>query len=129
MVAAEEPEFYTGIGKACQFAQHADIPARHHIAVLRPEIKDISQQKDSPGIGRQGAQELQEPFFTIPGGIPGFAEMHVGNKEVSPEQFVHRLCQQTVNQAEKSRSRTVEGKPFELRLLDQRNHYLAGKKA
>jgi hypothetical protein len=65
MVPFEEINIHTTVYQSCEPPQNPGMPSWYHILVLIPEIKNIPQKVESPGIFRKGIQKAQKPLFHL----------------------------------------------------------------
>jgi hypothetical protein len=77
VVTLEEIHLHPPVHKLLKCSENPDIPLRHHILILIPEIPDITEKIDSLRLLRKRTQEIRKATLT------GFriedleAEMHV----------------------------------------------------
>ena len=82
VVAAEEPDIGP-LRHLGQRREHAHAAARHHVAVVHPEIEDVAQQVERLQVGRKRLQVLHERPLPDTAGIGVRPQMQVGHEEMA----------------------------------------------
>lgn len=123
VISLEEIHVHSPVDKVCQSSEHPDITLWNNITILIPEIPDIPQKIQRCGFLRKRPEKIHETSLSGSRVIDLQSQMDIR----------HEICVFPVHLCKDkdccSSKETVEGEPAQTRLLDKRNHHLAGKQA
>ena len=120
VVSAQEIDLHAAVRYAAQRLQNPVVTHRAAL-FLEPEIEDVAQKIQGAGAGGNPVKKADKVLFAPASGFS--PQMHVGSEDIPA--LLHRLQ----HYAEDADNKAICCKPAQGSLLDQLDHYFAGKQA